>query len=102
MAPPTPSSTLFPYTTLFRSQLLSSRHEARCLQVKSTMLDLELTVPDNHRIDRPWQSQISTKRLGECSKPSLETSRSEEHTSELQSPVHLVCRPLLENRNIVF
>src|SRR6266581_8325901 len=58
-----PRSTLFPYTTLFRSRR-SARPGARR--------------PDRHlRRDPP---------------------RSEEHTSELQSPVHLVCRLLLEKK----
>src|SRR5438876_8231526 len=71
-----PRSTLFPYTTLFRSRaargglrgasadaahLVSARHEARCAA-------------------------------------SADAPRSEEHTSELQSPVHLVCRLLLEKK----
>src|SRR6185436_20619985 len=60
-----PRSTLFPYTTLFRS------HPPRS------------TVGFRHRISRkfPW------RRV-----------RSEEHTSELQSPDHLVCRLLLEKK----
>src|SRR5690348_18103212 len=72
-----PRSTLFPYTTLFRSampqppQLLSS-------VVASTHDPL-------HWICAPTQ---------------LATHRSEEHTSELQSPVHLVCRLLLEKKKL--
>src|SRR6266487_4589816 len=61
-----PRSTLFPYTTLFRSR--SSK--ASCPR----MLILSRT-------------------------PGLDQPRSEEHTSELQSPVHLVCRLLLEKKN---
>src|SRR6266581_4271273 len=59
-----PRSTLFPYTTLFRSP----RHAGR----------------------RSAQDRAHLRRL---------TPRSEEHTSELQSPVHLVCRLLLEKKN---
>src|SRR5687768_17951245 len=65
-----PRSTLFPYTTLFRSP----RSSARC-RTKS-------------RHERPGSRQVhaSTPR------------RSEEHTSELQSRLHLVCRLLLEKK----
>src|SRR5690348_17706264 len=61
-----PRSTLFPYTTLFRSWWMQSESR-RCSSVVSSKL---------HR----------------------SRSRSEEHTSELQSPVHLVCRLLLEKK----
>src|SRR6267154_4448731 len=62
-----PRSTLFPYTTLFRSALCS-----------------------------PYMIQPLTVR-----RAYLKKSRSEEHTSELQSPVHLVCRLLLEKKKKV-
>src|ERR1035441_8334401 len=68
MGPP-PKSTLFPYTTLFRSH-----RPAR---------DLE----------RPRHAGQERKRIARL----LLTDRSEEHTSELQSLRHLVCRLLLEN-----
>src|SRR5690348_17891275 len=63
------SSTLFPYTTLFRSQL-------------------EAAAP----IPAPAPPQPLL--------PGAVCTRSEEHTSELQSPVHLVCRLLLEKKKI--
>src|SRR5690242_21304076 len=69
-----PRSTLFPYTTLFRSNYL------RGLQV----------LPDCHRGD-------GDVRLCDCD-PHLAARRSEEHTSELQSHVNLVCRLLLEKK----
>src|SRR5438876_6005977 len=62
-----PRSTLFPYTTLFRSTMMTSR---------STLI------------------QADTAASSRCPH-----GRSEEHTSELQSPVHLVCRLLLEKKN---
>src|SRR5207237_6523473 len=61
-----PRSTLFPYTTLFRS------HEGRCVRH---------VAPDDARPRR------------------ARTLRSEEHTSELQSHLNLVCRLLLEKKN---
>src|SRR5258708_21941516 len=69
-----PRSTLFPYTTLFRSQLLGN-----CGRREFPLRDL------GHSGD-----------LG-CGAGD-EALRSEEHTSELQSPDHLVCRLLLEKK----
>src|SRR4051794_41483147 len=60
-----PRSTLFPYTTLFRSR-------------------------------SPWRRP--SRRAGSGTAACRRSSRSEEHTSELQSPVHLVCRLLLEKK----
>src|SRR5258708_36001228 len=67
-----PRSTLFPYTTLFRSPQESSRIISGRISAHSP---------------RPSHLMRST-----------ESSRSEEHTSELQSPDHLVCRLLLEQK----
>src|SRR5690348_18144880 len=71
-----PRSTLFPYTTLFRSRLelrRVHRHHRRVVGDQLVQVDRLL--------------QLAT-----------EDARSEEHTSELQSPVHLVCRLLLEKK----
>src|SRR2546429_6958951 len=62
-----PRSTLFPYTTLFRS-------------------------PDASSLQR---TSLTTKKVEDIL---LKTDRSEEHTSELQSRLHLVCRLLLEKK----
>src|SRR2546429_7251750 len=71
-----PRSTLFPYTTLFRSQ--GSAHRRRC---------------------RPWPAAQGVGS-SPCSRSSRwPLGRSEEHTSELQSRLHLVCRLLLEKKN---
>src|SRR5258708_19945368 len=77
-----PRSTLFPYTTLFRSspcsasrvihQHVDERHERRVLRDRCHMESREAEIHDD--------------------------VRSEEHTSELQSPDHLVCRLLLEKK----
>src|SRR5256885_6434058 len=78
-----PRSTLFPYTTLFRShERLGGRRQFRLLRKG---LDLE---GDAHptAAARAHQSQHVRQR------------RSEEHTSELQSPCNLVCRLLLEKK----
>src|SRR5690348_17735943 len=63
-----PRSTLFPYTTLFRSRSIAATPVPACGYWPAC-----------------WQGR---------------RSRSEEHTSELQSPVHLVCRLLLEKKKI--
>src|SRR5690348_17776322 len=74
-----PRSTLFPYTTLFRSQRERLRTEAR----------------DEERRLRKELRDVRRHRKNER----RARKRSEEHTSELQSPVHLVCRLLLEKKN---
>src|SRR5688572_31489359 len=78
-----PRSTLFPYTTLFRSVMTpSSSTTSRC----NRNLPLEM---------RDTSSRSSTRRTI-CSTCRL--MRSEEHTSELQSQSNLVCRLLLEKK----
>src|SRR2546422_8302270 len=77
-----PRSTLFPYTTLFRSV----REPAPEFQQHKS--DLRHRRPDHFFLGP------SAKR----SEPSLSADRSEEHTSELQSRLHLVCRLLLEKK----
>src|SRR2546430_8926373 len=73
-----PRSTLFPYTTLFRSlRLHPPRAEAAGGTPRFTL----------------------TPRLSVTSNPALSLKRSEEHTSELQSQSNLVCRLLLEKKN---
>src|SRR5256885_7189288 len=80
-----PRSTLFPYTTLFRSGYASR--------------------PTHAHLTRPWGR---TRQPGLSRKPFcfgkvfhvITWKRSEEHTSELQSPCNLVCRLLLEKKKI--
>src|SRR5256885_3938444 len=76
-----PRSTLFPYTTLFRSHSYSRA----ALQCKLASLQEPSTRPRSQSFAGTW----STARP--C-------QRSEEHTSELQSPCNLVCRLLLEKK----
>src|SRR3712207_7517265 len=81
-----PRSTLFPYTTLFRSARHPLvRHPRRPRRVI-------------RRPDPPRQSTAGVRRVGEI----LWGSRSEEHTSELQSRQYLVCRLLLEKKKYPF
>src|SRR5256885_8301907 len=72
-----PRSTLFPYTTLFRSKALlpqAAQHQVGVVH-RHVALGARDELGDQHR------------------------ARSEEHTSELQSPCNLVCRLLLEKKN---
>src|SRR2546426_6571768 len=80
-----PRSTLFPYTTLFRSQVfLKSIGTARWKALESK----------GGTRQRPLWASTGTKN-----KAYSDVLRSEEHTSELQSPCNLVCRLLLEKKN---
>src|SRR3712207_6944958 len=87
-----PRSTLFPYTTLFRSQ-------ARAVGGPT---DEELAAQDEKAAEqkRAAEEQKAESSGGdEGEKAQKETERSEEHTSELQSRQYLVCRLLLEKKN---
>src|SRR5690348_18164184 len=78
-----PRSTLFPYTTLFRSPT-SSRGCA--------------TPPRSPPSGTRWRPHTTFPSPCPRTRRFAQTARSEEHTSELQSPVHLVCRLLLEKK----
>src|SRR5690348_18267467 len=82
-----PRSTLFPYTTLFRS--FTQRERA----IDGTMKARLTGASALHR-GILW---VEVSTLSACA-IHLPHVRSEEHTSELQSPVHLVCRLLLEKK----
>src|SRR4051794_41409747 len=95
MIRPPPISTLFPYTTLFRSRrplpklwLLVSASVAGARHAHA------LGETALARIGIAHAADPSKGCLAEC----MGMARSEEHTSELQSPVHLVCRLLLEKK----
>src|SRR5256885_13243715 len=87
-----PRSTLFPYTTLFRSlrERYFDEREGRFVARK----DLRSTVIFG-RNDLVQDAPISRIDLLLC-----RNTRSEEHTSELQSPCNLVCRLLLEKKKL--
>src|SRR5258708_25802325 len=93
-----PRSTLFPYTTLFRSQRRASGDQRQIHARLRGAQDLHRLVD---RIDLPLARRASLVRQAAeraAGIPWHETARSEEHTSELQSPDHLVCRLLLEKK----
>src|SRR3712207_7556671 len=77
-----PRSTLFPYTTLFRSQDVPIRHDETCAHI----VDVEQRLAELHHDTAPV--------------PPPPVDRSEEHTSELQSRQYLVCRLLLEKKKV--
>src|SRR2546422_7695737 len=74
-----PRSTLFPYTTLFRSLLEEMVYSSEGQLLSGTLMDYLL----------PTSQEVGRRK----------SMRSEEHTSELQSRLHLVCRLLLEKKN---
>src|SRR5437763_11259823 len=75
-----PRSTLFPYTTLFRSTISRS------------------PVYSAFAVCDAVDSRIAARRFGSTRTSMYHIQRSEEHTSELQSPMYLVCRLLLEKK----
>src|SRR5690348_17453660 len=87
-----PRSTLFPYTTLFRSGRGGRgrwwRHQLAQQQEPAVHL----------RSERPGLLDADPGRLRPAGHGDGHLRRSEEHTSELLSPVHLVCRLLLEKK----
>src|SRR5690348_17681200 len=96
MIQPTPRDTLFPYTTLFRSRLgvrlcrvcNHSTGPFYCAPANSQAIRAGVSADLRRSLRAPHFNE-----LGFCGR-----LRSEEHTSELQSPVHLVCRLLLEKQ----
>src|SRR2546429_3120410 len=87
-----PRSTLFPYTTLFRSiksQMIAPHKPAKMTQ---GVTNSRCTIPE----PTVFATAVPNKNAA------LKLKRSEEHTSELQSRLHLVCRLLLEKKkNII-
>src|SRR5687767_15263275 len=94
MIPQPPRSTLFPYTTLFRSRALGpdqhARHDdERGAVGRDTVAELELGEHPRRHNQRDGVVDHADRQLAD---------RSEEHTSELQSLAYLVCRLLLEKK----
>src|SRR5438876_3262051 len=82
-----PRSTLFPYTTLFRS-LHRLDHFQDAMPAARAQVD---GLAARARLQPFDRTQVGLREI-------RDVDRSEEHTSELQSPVHLVCRLLLEKK----
>src|SRR5258708_31666371 len=85
-----PRSTLFPYTTLFRSARRKKRSKIRSRNSAATPGPLSAS-DTLHTPASITESSVTVP-------PGGDAFRSEEHTSELQSPDHLVCRLLLEKK----
>src|SRR3712207_7690308 len=81
-----PRSTLFPYTTLFRSALSARQQVEGCAEAVQCRAALPI----------PHQPDVRCPTARSCHRHIV---RSEEHTSELQSRQYLVCRLLLEKKN---
>src|SRR2546430_12205495 len=85
-----PRSTLFPYTTLFRSKLTSDLNRMR-------VYGLEVAV-NGDRLSLLLDTGASGILIKRSAAEKVRDTRSEEHTSELQSQSNLVCRLLLEKK----
>src|SRR2546427_6984193 len=83
-----PRSTLFPYTTLFRSRRLRTGLDGTPMPSFSDLIDQKFLTDE-----QLWRLAQYVRSLSPA-----ETPRSEEHTSELQSQSNLVCRLLLEKK----
>src|SRR5438876_7895248 len=101
MTTPPLNSTLFPYTTLFRSRFSETRFSktiSRCLNHKhvitNELFHLLCDVKRFRSVSPERSLDLEAWTVDLCAR----RARSEEHTSELQSPVHLVCRLLLEKK----
>src|SRR5687768_17837704 len=90
MLQPPPRSTLFPYTTLFRSLALRVGSDIYCAEDALDEAGIEIPEAEDDEVEkfREFLDQVNPDDF-----------RSEEHTSELQSRLHLVCRLLLEKKN---
>src|SRR5437763_4154686 len=100
MTPRLPSSTLFPYTTLFRSNTLAAKWDVNSTSQAPALRSgrrgerlayLAGESEANKNPARPLRIIQAAAVFAFC-------GRSEEHTSELQSPMYLVCRLLLEKK----
>src|SRR5207302_9632717 len=85
-SPKLPTPTLFPYTTLFRSQKPQNTQRNKALRIL--------------RVLRSTVVSLSTSRIYRKTIRRSTRCRSEEHTSELQSRENFVCRLLLEKKNV--
>src|SRR5437762_10617082 len=97
MPPPHPTSTLFPYTTLFRSDWPDGTLTAQRRWIgRSEGADVHFAVGDHVDADIGVFTTRPDTLMGVTYV--VLAPRSEEHTSELQSPMYLVCRLLLEKK----
>src|SRR5687768_17684239 len=90
MIRPPPSFTLFPYTTLFRSDSFA---------FDELHHDVREALAGGASVEQP--PDVGMLQARERLPFAVEAARSEEHTSELQSRLHLVCRLLLEKKKLL-
>src|SRR2546422_4539023 len=90
-----PRSTLFPYTTLFRSPFPA----LGCPSRSPTHAPPRGPTRSPSRTGRAARRELESRRSASRGRATTTFKRSEEHTSELQSRLHLVCRLLLEKKN---
>src|SRR5438309_4633402 len=91
-----PGSTLFPYTTLFRSYAWCVPR-SRSLVTTNSVWSTQIVVSG-----RRSSGRSASTNAGSMLPTAIDDLRSEEHTSELQSQFQLVCRLLLEKKNELF
>src|SRR2546422_7709536 len=91
-----PRSTLFPYTTLFRSRPDGAVENLKFIEGGHSGVTLNAPKGLAIRGDTLWVADIDVVRAFDARTGAAR--RSEEHTSELQSRLHLVCRLLLEKK----
>src|SRR3712207_8061706 len=89
-----PRSTLFPYTTLFRSPTIKTGDDQDIFEV----LNFTEDSAEDKMIKKQSHNRVKDM-LDQLPEDQREVIRSEEHTSELQSRQYLVCRLLLEKKN---
>src|SRR3712207_7982785 len=90
-----PRSTLFPYTTLFRSGVVDDLRGLVDLEEAQVVATRNVEDDAGRTLDARFEQGARDRQLGGLGAP-----RSEEHTSELQSRQYLVCRLLLEKKKI--
>src|SRR5207244_12299101 len=95
-----PTSTLFPYTTLFRSLRVILQDAQSIPRSGLTRLDRRCTAEISLSASDDLAGLVLVRNVATSNAIELQRAahRSEEHTSELQSPDHLVCRLLLEKK----
>src|SRR5690348_17553238 len=96
-----PRSTLFPYTTLFRSQGVrvfedQQQPPAHHATLHPFTVQCSEVGSEREKVEKLFNALLEAKK--KAGEDTSKSGRSEEHTSELQSPVHLVCRLLLEKK----
>src|SRR5260221_3764803 len=97
-----PRSTLFPYTTLFRSRVATAPHLAALRWARRCQMTLNGRLRKSSASEAPGSSPFKLpfkfQKADPIKKAGASEARSEEHTSELQSHSDLVCRLLLEKK----